>query len=205
MTQPAHDHWNNRYDQTEAESLTWFQAEASQSLALIAAYAPARDISVIDVGAGNSRLVDGLLARGLGDVTLFDLSDVALAQTRGRLGPDQTKVHFQQGDITQWKPARQWDVWHDRAVFHFMTSAAQQAAYLSAMDAGTASGAMIVMSTFAPSGPEKCSGLPVQRYDAQSLAARLGAGYALLHHEEVAHPTPAGNVQDFLFTVFRKA
>ena len=197
-------HWDKRFADTNPEALTWFQPEAARSLALIEDHAGGSARSLIDVGAGNSRLVDGLLARDWRDITLVDLSSVALAQTRARLGAAARDVSFIAADLTAWTPARCWDVWHDRAVFHFMVTKAAQSAYLDALRAGTRAGATVVMATFSPDGPSKCSGLPVQQYSAATLAARLGNTFSLLHDEPYDHVTPKGGVQKFTLAVFRR-
>jgi methyltransferase family protein len=204
MNTNTHSHWNARFSSTDPEDLSWFQKNATISLRLLERFAGDQISGLIDMGAGNSRLVDGLLAKGARDLTLFDLSEAALAQTRARLAGEADQVTFQTGDVRNWQPKRRWDIWHDRAVFHFMVSEADQTAYLAALDQGTESGALILLATFSPNGPEKCSGLPVARYDATGLSDRLGVGYELLHNETLDHMTPGGAAQNFTHAVFRK-
>jgi len=197
-------HWNSRYDKTDPDALTWFQADAARSIALIEKYAATTPAPILDVGAGNSRLADGLVAAGWGDVSLLDLSTVALEQTRVRLGKKARMVQFITADLTDWQPPRRWAIWHDRAVFHFMVTPKAQAAYLAALDQGTRPGATVVMATFSPDGPEKCSGLPVQRYSGDTLGQRLGPNYRRLFSETRDHTTPTGGTQNFTLAVFQK-
>ena len=195
-------HWDKAYTEKSDNQLSWFQEVPARSLALIAAASP--NGSVIDVGGGASRLVDALLAAGRDDVTVLDISQAALDRARARLGARAAEVEWLCADITQWRPARQWDVWHDRAVFHFLTGREAQDAYIAALKAATRPGAAVILSTFAPDGPERCSGLPVQRYGAADLAARLGADFALADQAAERHVTPWGSVQSFAYAAFRR-
>ncbi len=195
------DHWDHAYTVKSDTAVSWYQDVPERSLALIR---KAGRGAVIDIGGGASRLVDRLLAETYDDLTVLDISDVALGRSKERLGAQADKVAWIVADITQWAPERQWDIWHDRAVFHFLTDEAAQDAYIAALKAGTRSGSHIVISTFALSGPEKCSGLPVQRYSAETLAARLGKDFLLETQEAETHPTPFGTTQDFTFAVFRR-
>ena len=145
------------------------------------------------------------MQRGFGDVTVLDVSGASLAASRQRLGAAAARVHWLEADITAWRPQRRYAVWHDRAVFHFMTTPAQQAAYLAALEAGTSAGALVIVATFALDGPETCSGLPVQRYSAETLAARLGRDFSLVDHAYETHTTPRQAVQRFCFGLFRRA
>ncbi len=197
-------HWNTRFENTDPEALTWFDPEAAVTMELLGRFGSGDLSGLLDVGAGNSRLVDEMLGKGATDLTLFDISDAALAQTRVRLGPRAGDVAFISGDIRDWQPRRQWNIWHDRAVFHFMVSEVDQARYVRALDLATGTGALILLATFSPEGPEKCSGLPVARHDGHSLSNRLGHRYQLLHEERRDHITPGGKAQNFTHAVFRK-
>lgn len=196
-------HWNDAYA-TKGDNVSWYQDRPDRSLAMIRAATGGPPVSAIDIGGGASRLVDALLADGWADVSVLDISAVALDRAKARLGPAAAKVHWIVADITQWRPACTWAVWHDRAVFHFLTDTTAQDTYIAALKQGTASGAAIVMATFALTGPEKCSGLPVQRYSATTLAACLGAEFALEAAAAETHPTPFGTTQDFTFATFRR-
>lgn len=196
------EHWDHTYTVKSDTAVSWYQDVPQRSLALIR---QAGSGSVIDIGGGASRLVDRLLLEGHGDLTVLDISEVALRRSRERLGAEASKVAWIVADITRWKPERQWDIWHDRAVFHFLTEPAAQDAYIAALYAGTRPGSHVVMSTFALTGPEKCSGLPVQRYSAETLAARLGSDFTLYAQEAETHPTPFGTTQDFTYAAFRRS
>jgi 2-polyprenyl-3-methyl-5-hydroxy-6-metoxy-1,4-benzoquinol methylase len=160
--------------------------------------------SIIDIGAGASRLADSLLTAGYTDVTLLDISEIALGRTRDRLGEAASKVRWIVANISQWKPSRTWDVWHDRAVFHFLIDHAAQDSYIAALKQATRPGSTAILSTFALTGPEKCSGLPVQRYSAETLSARLGSDFELVTQEAEQHHTPFGTTQDFIYAGFRR-
>jgi len=200
-------HWDKAYTEKAENQVSWFQAMPARSLAMIAAastpQASGTKSSVIDVGGGASRLVDALLEAGHGDVSVLDISRAALAKDGARLGEKAARVDWICADITRWRPARQWDVWHDRALFHFLTAPAAQDAYIAALKAATHPGSAVILSTFAPDGPERCSGLPVQRYGAADLAAKLGPGFALYDEAQEHHVTPWGSVQAFTYAAFR--
>ncbi|HEY2836022.1 MAG TPA: class I SAM-dependent methyltransferase [Rhizomicrobium sp.] len=188
--------------------MSWFQAVPTRSLATIGKASPKG--SVIDMGGGASRLVDALLEAGRADITVLDISQVALDRAKARLGEKAARVHWICADITEWRPDRtwpkkKWDVWHDRAVFHFLTDAAEQDLYIRALTAATHPGSAVILSTFAPTGPERCSGLPVQRYSPAGLKARLGKGFVLEDEALETHVTPWGATQDFAYAAFRRA
>ena len=199
------DHWDSVYTTKAATSVSWFQPHAALSLDFIVAASPNHDRSVIDVGGGASTLIDDLLARNYRDITVLDISRAALETAQARLGGAAERVAWVVADIARWSPARTWDIWHDRAVFHFLTDPPQQDAYIAALTRGTLAGATVIMATFAPDGPEKCSGLPVQRYDPESLARRLGAAFTLSGQARETHVTPWGSDQRFSYAVFKRA
>ncbi len=199
-----HDHWQNVYITKDEDSVSWFQERPETSLALITRGGLPTDARIIDVGAGASRLVDALLAAGYANLTVLDIAPAALDQARARLGHRADGVQWVAADITAWMPPAPFDVWHDRAVFHFLTEAADRAAYRAALEAGVRPGGRAIIGTFAPDGPEKCSGLPVVRYSPEGLAAELGAGFRLIDSLTEAHHTPAGAVQHFQFSVFAR-
>lgn len=202
MTQTS-DHWNERYKAGDAK-LSWFEERPKRSLELIREAAPGKHASIIDVGGGASRLCDVLLEEGYCDLTVLDVSEVALNLAQTRLGPRARRIHWLTVDIAEWTPTRQWDVWHDRALFHFLTDEARQEAYLGALRRATAIGAHVIIAGFAPDGPERCSGLPVKRYGADMLQERLGEGFHLKHHAAETHVTPSGALQRFLYAVFQR-
>jgi len=198
------EHWETVYETKDATSVSWYEPEATTSLALIQSVTTRRSEAVIDVGGGASRLVDGLLAAGYTDVSVLDISATALDVARKRLGPDAAHVRWIATDLLTWVPDRQFDTWHDRAVLHFLTDAADQVAYARLLGAAVRSGGHAVIGTFAPDGPTKCSGLPVQRHDAHSLVELVGSGFDLVAEQRETHTTPAGANQAFRWSVLRR-
>ncbi len=197
-------HWENVYHTKPSSEVSWFEAEPATSVELIQGVAPGGG-RIIDVGGGASLLVDRLVAAGNWEVTVLDISAAALKLTQDRLREQATQVHWIQADITEVEQLGTYDIWHDRAVFHFLTTAEDRDKYLTRFHKALLPGGYLVLGTFALQGPEKCSGLSVCRYDAQALAALLGAEYTLIRQLEYSHSTPAGKTQLFLFAVFRKA
>ena len=198
-------HWEQVYKTKGANSVSWFQEHAQQSLQLIRQTGVQRDAGIIDVGGGASTLVDDLLADGYSNVAVLDLSEAALAAARQRLGARAQQVSWLVGDITQVNlPRHAYAVWHDRAVFHFLTTAKEREAYVRAVLRAVKPGGHVIVATFAEDGPEKCSGLPVMRYSADGLHAEFGAPFTLLRHEREEHHTPAGAVQKFIYCMCRK-
>jgi len=202
MTQDP-NRWEGVYQTKEEAETSWFEDRPQVSLDLIAATGIGTDAAIVDVGAGASRLVDCLLEQGFHRITLLDLSETALAQARARL-PEAAPVEWLAGNILDWHPSRRFDLWHDRAAFHFLTETADQDAYLRVMDRALLPGGHAIIGTFALDGPDKCSGLPVARYDAARLSERLGKGYHLVRSLTHDHTTPWGSVQRFHFGLFRK-
>lgn len=195
-------HWQTVYATKDATAVSWYEVEPRRSMDLIGRASADPQGSVIDVGGGASTLVDHLLAAGRRDVAVLDVSAAALARTRARLGTAAGGVQWIVADITRWRPARTWAIWHDRAVFHFLIEPDDQAAYLAALQAATEPGSRVVLATFAPDGPERCSGLPVVRYDVETLATRLGPAFDLLESAHAVHVTPWGAEQRFTWTLF---
>lgn len=197
-------HWDAAFAQGE-DTRSWFQAEPARSLALIARAGADPALPLLDAGGGASRLVDALLARGFAEVTVADISPGAMALARERLGAAADRVAWIEADLARWTPPRRYALWHDRAAFHFLTTEAAQDGYLAALRAGTLPGAAVIIAGFAPDGPERCSGLTVTRWSPGALATRIGAPFALEHAETETHPTPAGRVQRFAWTLLRRA
>lgn len=198
------DHWEKVYRTKSETEVSWFEDDPRISLDLIRAAELPPDAPIIDVGGGESRLVDRLLALGHTDLSVLDISAKALDVAKARIGAAASKVDWIVADITQWKPARQWRLWHDRAVFHFLTEAADRRAYLNAMRQALTTDAHVVIATFAPDGPERCSGLAVLRHDAQSIAGEFGPQFRLEETREHAHETPGGTVQHFQYARFSR-
>lgn len=199
------DHWEHVYETKPTTGVSWFQDHAAQSLRLIAAAGLPRTASIIDVGGGASTLVDDLLAQGYASLSVLDISAKALAAAQARLGANAGRVRWIEGDITALAlPPNAYDLWHDRAVFHFLTDPAQRAAYVENVLRAVKPGGHVIVSTFAEDGPLQCSGLPVVRYSADTLHAEFGAPFELLRHEKEAHRTPSGGTQQFVYCYCRR-
>ena len=192
-------HWRRVWGEKAPEEATWHQPTPEVSLALIEAAAVTPWRPVIDVGGGAATLVDHLLARGFKDLTVLDIAPEALAAARARLGEEGDRVTWIAADITRWTPPESYVLWHDRAVFHFLTEPEDQRAYGRVLETALAPDGQAIIATFAPEGPEKCSGLPVQRHDPDSLVTALGGGFTVLEQRREEHATPAGNSQTFLW------
>jgi SAM-dependent methyltransferase len=194
-------HWESVYQSKTDAEVSWTEADPVTSLSLIRE--ACRAGRVIDVGGGTSALAERLLDAGY-SVAVLDISATALSRARARLGGRGDGVEWIVADVTKNPELGTFDVWHDRAVFHFLTDAKGRAAYVDLMSRTIAPGGHVVMATFAPDGPEKCSGLPVRRYDGPSLAAELGAGFRLVKSTAETHHTPWGKPQQFTFTLFQR-
>jgi len=194
------------YRTKAAEQLSWYRAHLERSLAFVEAIAPDRAAAIIDVGAGESTLVDDLLARGYADVTVLDVAPSAIDAAKARLGAAAASVHWQVADITTVElPAQRYDLWHDRAVFHFLTYAKDRTAYVRQVLHAVRPRGYVVVATFGPDGPDKCSGLPVVRYDADRLHEEFGAAFRLIDSAAELHRTPTGAVQQFTYCFCRVA
>jgi SAM-dependent methyltransferase len=198
------EHWEGVYTRRKPDELSWFQEEPSVSLGLIEAAAPRRRAVIIDVGGGASRLVDGLLALGYVDLTVLDISAQALAYARERLLQRAESVRWIEADATTFVPDRRYDLWHDRAVFHFLAEAGARQAYLGALRQGLKVGGSLVLAAFAPDGPESCSGLPVLRFGRDEIAAELGTDFEWVSQVAETHRTPWGTAQPFNYFRFLK-
>lgn len=196
-------HWEHVFETKDSGDVSWYQANPTTSRRLIAAYASDPGTPVIDVGGGDGRLVDWLLADGYRDITVMDIAEPALARVRERLGTRSGEVTWIAADVTQWTPRRRYGLWHDRAVMHFLTEPNEQHAYARALARGLAPGGYAVIAAFAPDGPTKCSGLPVQRHGPASLHAILGDAFTLCESTGESHVTPGGRPQAFGYHVFR--
>ena len=197
-------HWENVYTSKGENEVSWFQESPAPSLALIAEIGAVPSSGIIDVGGGASRLVDHLIDRGFLDITVLDLSSAALEAAKSRLGKRAGHAQWLAADATTWQPSRSYDIWHDRGAFHFLTEERDRTAYIARLKHGLKIGGHAIIATFALDGPEKCSGLPVMRYDAARLGQTLGAGFKLLQSFGNDHATPWGSHQQFQFSVFQR-
>ncbi len=194
-------HWDSTYLE-RGDDVSWFETTPATSLELIGELPLDAGAGIVDVGGGASTLVDHLLADGRQDLTVVDVSQVALDRARARVGPT-APVEWVCADITAWRPTRTFDLWHDRAVFHFLTDPDDRSAYLDALHLAVPTG-WVVLATFAPDGPESCSGLPVLRHSAEDLAATLH-GFEVVATRRHVHTTPWGSEQPFTYVVARRA
>lgn len=204
MMDAKREHWEEVYRTKAADSVSWYQPTPSPSLRALEELQLPATTSLIDVGGGTSSLVDRLVERGWSDLTVLDIAAPALEVARARLRDKAAGIAWVVADVTAWQPGRHYDVWHDRAVFHFLTEPAQRLAYRRALEAGTAPGGVVMIATFAPDGPERCSGLPVQRYDAVGLAGEFSSAFALERDWREDHITPRGSRQSFQWCVLRR-
>jgi SAM-dependent methyltransferase len=198
-------HWEDVYTKKGENEVSWFQENPAPSLQLIAQAGATHASAIIDIGGGASRLVDYLVDGGFEDVTVLDLSQGALEAAKGRLGGLAARVHWIVADATIWEPPTAYDIWHDRAAFHFLTEDRDRAAYVGRLERALKVGGHAIIATFALNGPERCSGLPVVRYDPASLGETLGRAFQLVNTRQHTHATPWGSDQSFQFSVFRRS
>jgi 2-polyprenyl-3-methyl-5-hydroxy-6-metoxy-1,4-benzoquinol methylase len=197
-------HWDTVYTTKGSDHVSWYRPHLDRSLALVDAANIARSASVIDVGGGASTLVDDLLDRGYSNVTVLDLSEAALQAARERLGQRAERVQWIRGDVTEVQlPSRAYDFWHDRAVFHFLRDPMVRSRYVDAVRTSLKPGGHIVVATFGPRGPEKCSGLEVLRFTPETLHAEFGSDFARIASSTETHITPWGAEQEFVYCYCR--
>ncbi len=200
----AQSHWENIYGKKAADAVSWYRPHLETSLALIEREAPEYSASIIDIGGGESTLVDDLVARGYQNISVLDILQTAVDANKKRLGPASEHIHWLVADITKATlESCAYDVWHDRAVFHFLTSSEERLAYVGQVANAVKPGGHVIISTFGPDGPTKCSGLDVVRYDAKSLHREFGARFRLLGHCKELHRTPFDTIQQFLYCLCR--
>ncbi len=205
MSDDRQAHWDSVYSRKSENQLSWHQDDPGLSLELAELTGLSPESSVIDIGGGTSRLAAALRHRGIRDISVLDLSAVALKAARERMGTAGEGVTWIAADVTAWHPGRCFDLWHDRAVFHFLVDEADRRAYLARLEEGVCTGGHAIIATFAPDGPETCSGLPVARYSPETLAETLGDGFQPVASRLDLHQTPWGAAQSFQYSLFRKA
>lgn len=196
-------HWDAAYA-TGDITRSWYQREPTASLRMLEAAGITTAASVIDVGGGASGLGGALLRLGYADLTVLDIAAAGMAVAQQRLGVDASRISWLTRDLRCWTPERRYDVWHDRALLHFFTTADEQADYVRALDEATHPGSTAVIATFAPDGPDQCSGLPVIQRDARGIAALLGPKWQVVTEEREEHRTPGGGVQPFTWAALRR-
>jgi len=198
MTQQKH--WDRIYGQKGAEGVSWYRPHLDRSLEFIDSATLSKCAAILDVGGGTSTLVDDLLARGYSDVTVLDISPSAVERAKQRLGSRAERVTWIVGDITRVElPEHRFDIWHDRAVFHFLTDPLARERYVAAVQYALKPNGHVLVATFGLEGPERCSGLPVVRYSSEGIHAQFGPGFTKIGSATEVHPTPAGLEQEFVY------
>lgn len=197
------EHWENVYQNKSPVTVSWYQQESALSLSLIAGISLSRDTPIIDVGGGTSTLVDSLCEEAYTNISVLDVSKNALDHARSRLANKAGRVHWYEEDVTCFKPPQRFALWHDRAVFHFLTSEADREKYIGVLRQSLQPGGHFIIMTFAVGGPLKCSGLDIIQYDVDKLTMELGAGFDLVESGHDIHLTPAGHQQKFAFFHFQ--
>ncbi len=198
-------HWESTYATKGTDEVSWYEPRPQLSLELIQATGVDHNAGILDVGGGASSLAAQLLGLGYTDLAVADISQAALAHAKAELGSDAARVTWIEADVRTYDFRRGYDVWHDRAVFHFMVNAADREGYLEVLRRTLRPGGHLLIATFGPQGPTQCSGLPVRRYSAQELQRVLGQDFELVSSSLAAHSTPSGAAQQFLYAHFRRA
>jgi SAM-dependent methyltransferase len=198
------EHWDRIYERRSPREVSWYERTPAVSIRRVREAVGGGARSLLDVGAGAATLVDEALELKLHRIAVLDISERALQASRERLGTRADHVEWLVGDVTALDEVGMFDIWHDRAVFHFLTDAFDQERYVSLCERTVAPGGIAIVATFAPDGPGMCSGLPVQRYDASGLAERCGPRFELLDSESHLHLTPRGVEQRFIYASFRR-
>jgi ubiquinone/menaquinone biosynthesis C-methylase UbiE len=197
-------HWENVYRNKTADEVSWYQARPEISLELIQKTGIRKSAPIVDIGGGASRLVDHLLEMGYSDISVLDISWNALDQTRSRLGKAAAGVNWLEGDITNFRFQGPVELWHDRAVFHFLTAEEDRSAYLDNLHRTLQNDGHLILAAFSPDGPTRCSGLEIVQYDQAKIERTLGNGFTLMESASEAHVTPGGATQHFNYFMFRK-
>lgn len=197
-------HWEGVYETKSPDAVSWYAPHLHKSIELIEKSAPSRNAAIIDVGGGEATLVDDLLAREYRDLTVLDISEAAINVAKLRLGAASQQIHWLAADITKVQlPENRYDIWHDRAVFHFLTEPEQRLAYVKQVTRAMRTGGSVIVSTFGPQGPLKCSGLEIVRYDADALHDEFGAKFSMVESSVELHQTPFGTTQQFIYCMCR--
>jgi hypothetical protein len=197
-------HWEGVYTRKGENEVSWYQENPAPSLELVAQAGATPASAIIDIGGGASRLVDNLIDQGFEDLTVLDLSEAALGAAKARLGSRAEQIRWISADAIVWEPQKAYDIWHDRAAFHFLTEDRERVAYVARLERALKVGGYAIIATFALDGPERCSGLPVVRYDPASLGQILGPEFKIVDSRRHVHATPWGTEQSFQFSVFRR-
>ncbi len=198
------EHWNNIYLDKDLKKVSWHQDKPSLSLDLISMSSMNRDTKILDVGAGTSTLVDNLLGIGYRNLGILDISETAIEITKERLGNKAQEVEWFISDATRFQSPHLWDIWHDRAVFHFLTEDYERKAYMECMESSLSDDATAIIGTFGPEGPTQCSGLSCKCYGIEDMAEWIGSAFSIEHYQVVEHKTPRNVIQQFIFFLLKR-
>ncbi|MDL1871514.1 class I SAM-dependent methyltransferase [Deltaproteobacteria bacterium PRO3] len=197
-------HWESVYERKKPEEVSWYQENPARSLAMIESAGLGKEDPIIDVGGGASKLASVLYDLGYRNLTVLDISKKALETARQRMGAAADAVQWVEADVTRFRAPQRYRFWHDRAVFHFLTDPADRKLYLETLRNSLSNPGYVMIASFSLEGPERCSGLPVQRYSQETLQQTLGSEFECLRRESEAHRTPGGTLQQFLYSLFRR-
>ena len=198
------EHWEKIYSTKSEKQLSWFQDYPSAAMKFIDSFHLPSDVSIIDIGSGDGRFIDALLEKGYRNISALDISPTAIERAKKRLGQSSQGINWIVSDIANFQPAKQFDLWHDRAAFHFLTSEEEINRYISIAEHAIKSNGYLLISTFSDQGPKRCSGLDTRQYSEASLTASFNSGFEKLHCLCEDHITPSGTIQNFLFCSFKR-
>lgn len=197
-------HWEDVYQKKDIEEVSWYQPKAETSMDYIGSFGLKKDAKIIDIGGGDSFLAENLLSEGYTNISVLDISEAALDRARSRMGAKADKIQWIVADASEFSPSEKYDLWHDRATFHFLTEAGEIAGYLKTLKNSVKKGGYVLMGTFSEKGPEKCSGIKIKQYSLHDLSELLENGFETMECKNVDHITPSGSVQNFSFCSFKK-
>ncbi|AFD08466.1 class I SAM-dependent methyltransferase [Solitalea canadensis] len=198
------EHWEGIYDTKKLEEVSWFQPKPTTSLSFFEEFDVQKTASIIDIGGGDSFLADNLLKEGYNHISVLDISARALERAQNRLGPDSVKITWLAEDITLFKPDQKFDVWHDRAVFHFLTDEEDINSYINTAYQAINPGGLLIIGTFSTDGPTKCSGIPIKQYSDTTLTEMFSNGFTKVNCFYIDHSTPFNTMQNFVFCSFKR-
>lgn len=198
------DHWESIYSTKQLNEVSWYQPKPETSLKFIKALNIPKSASIIDVGGGDSFLVDNLLDLGFSDITVLDISSNAIERAKKRLGKMSEQVTFIEADASEFNPTKTYDLWHDRAAFHFLTDEREIKNYIQSAEKGIKPSGYMIIGTFATDGPTKCSGIEVSQYSEGSLSKKFDHQFKTIACQKVSHKTPFDTIQNFVFGTFEK-
>jgi 2-polyprenyl-3-methyl-5-hydroxy-6-metoxy-1,4-benzoquinol methylase len=204
MEKTRKQHWETIYETKKFEEVSWYQPVPEVSLTFISEFGVEKDRAIIDIGGGDSYLVDFLLNQNYTDISVLDISEKALQRVQNRLDSKAEKVHWIASDITEFKPSKKYDFWHDRAVFHFLTEPNDVKIYAEIAADSISEKGIMVIGTFSKNGPLKCSGIEIKQYNEKEMSTVFERDFELVNFREIIHITPMQSEQHFIFCVFRK-